>query len=81
MGNKNKGNENKIVFGGFNFTMDKKDRYGGNKRKRFYRCCSNYALIVDNSLRIYGEDRTKIPLSSPAMIGPLARIQDRQGLH
>ena len=32
MGNKNKGNENKVIFGGFNFTMDKKDRYGGNKR-------------------------------------------------
>ena len=32
MGNKNKGNESKIIFGGFNFTMDKNDRYGGNKR-------------------------------------------------
>ena len=31
-------------------------------------------------LRIYGEGRTQIPLSSPATIGPLARIQDRQGL-
>ena len=36
---------------------------------------------VDNGLRIYGEGRTQISLSSPAMIGPLARIQDRQGLY
>ena len=32
-------------------------------------------------LRIYGEGRTQIPLSSPATIGPLARIQDRHGLY
>ena len=32
MENKNKRNENKIIFGDFNFTMDKMDRYGGNKR-------------------------------------------------
>ena len=32
-------------------------------------------------LRIYGEGRTQIPLSSPAMIGPLARVQDRQSLY
>ena len=31
-------------------------------------------------LRIYGEGRTQITQSSPATIGPLARIQDRQGL-
>ena len=30
-------------------------------------------------LRIYGEGRTQIPLSSPATIGPLPKIQDRQG--
>ena len=78
--NKNEGNENKIKLGDFNCTMDKMDQYGGNKTQRLYRCCSNYALIMDNDLRIYGEDRTQPPLSSPAMIGPLARIQDRQGL-
>ena len=31
--------------------------------------------------RIYGEGRTEISLSSAATIGPLARIQDRQGLY
>ena len=81
MENKNEGNENKIILGDFNCTMDKMDRYGGNKTQRLYRCCSNYALIVDNGLRIYGEGRTQIPLSSPTMIGPLARIQDRQALY
>ena len=30
--------------------------------------------------RIYGEGRTQVPLSSPATISPLARIQERQGL-
>ena len=81
MENKNERNENKIILGDFNCTMDKMDRYGGNKTKRLYRCCSNYSPIVHNGLRIYGERRTQILLSSPAMIGPLARIQDRQGLY
>ena len=81
MENKNGGNENKIILGDLNCTMDKMDRYGGNKTQRIYKCCSNYALTVDNGLRIYGEGRTQIPLSSPAMIGPLAKIQDRQGLY
>ena len=31
MENKNEGNENKIILGDFNCTMDKMDRYGGNK--------------------------------------------------
>ena len=31
MENKNKGNENKIIIGDFNFTMDKMERDGGNK--------------------------------------------------
>ena len=62
--------------------MNEMDTYGGgNKTKRLYRCCSNYALIVDNGLRIYGEGRTQIPQSSPAMIGPLGRIQERLGLY
>ena len=29
--NENNGNENKIIFGDFNCTMDKMDRDGGNK--------------------------------------------------
>ena len=81
MENKNEGNGNKIILGGFNFTTDKMDRYGGNKTQRLCPCCSNYALIVDNGLRIYGEGKTQIPLTSLTMIGRLARIQDRQDLH
>ena len=80
MENKNEGNESKIILGDFNCTMDKMDRYSENKTQRLYRCCSNHALIVDNGLRMYDEGRTQIPLSSPAMIGPLTRIQDRQAL-
>ena len=84
MQNKNEGSENKIMLGNVNFTMNRRDRDGENKTKRLYRCCSSYALsklIVDNGLRIYGEGRAKIPLSSPATIGPLPRIHDRQGLY
>ena len=81
MENKNERNESKIILGDFNCTMDKMDRYGGNKTQRLYRCCSYYSLNVDNGLRIYGEGRTQIPLNSLAEIGPLARIKDRQGLY
>ena len=55
MENKNEGNDNTIRFG--DCAMDKMNRYGGNKTQRLYRCCSNYALIVDNGMRIYGEER------------------------
>ena len=41
--------------------------------------CLNSSWIM--GLRIYGEGRTQIPPSSPATIGPLPRIQDRQGLY
>ena len=44
MQNKNEGNENKIMLGDLNCTMDKIDRDGENKTQRFYRCCSNCAL-------------------------------------
>ena len=60
--------------------MDKMDRYDGNKTQRLYRCFYNYALIVNNGLRIYGEEKTQILLSLPSTIGRLARICDRQGL-
>ena len=53
MQNKNEGNENKIMLGVLNCTMDKIDRVGENNTQRLYRCCSNYALsklIVDNGL-------------------------------
>ena len=51
--NKFERNEKKIILGDFNNTMDKMDKYGGNKTQRFYRCCSNYSLsklIVNNGL-------------------------------
>ena len=54
MENKNEGNENKIIFGDFNCSMDKMDRDGENKTQRLYRCCSNCSLsklIVDNGLQ------------------------------
>ena len=52
MKNKNERNENKIMLGDLNCTMDKIDRDGENKTQ-LYRCCSNYALsklIMDNGL-------------------------------
>ena len=83
MENKDKGNENKTILE-FNFTMDKMDRDGENKTQSLIGAapvvpCQNSLWIT--SLKIYGEGRTQIPLSSPATIGPLAKIQDRQGLY
>ena len=51
--NKKKGNENKIILGDFNCTMDKMDKDGGNKTRKTYTCRSNHGLsklIVDNGL-------------------------------
>ena len=42
MENKNEGNENKIILGGFNCIMDKMERYDRNKT--LYRFRFNYAL-------------------------------------
>ena len=78
---KNEGHENKIILGDFNCTMDKMNRYGTNKTQSLYRCCSNYAFIVDNGLRIYRKERIQMSLSSTTMLGPMARIQDRPGLY
>ena len=50
--NKNEGNENKIILGDFNCTMDKMDRDGENKTQRLYKCCSNYSL---SKLIVYNE--------------------------
>ena len=36
--NKSEGNENEIILGNFNSTMDKMDRDGGNKTQRLCRC-------------------------------------------
>ena len=44
MQNKKEGNENKIIIGDLNCTMDKIDRVSGNKTQKLYRCCSNCAL-------------------------------------
>ena len=62
--------------------MDKMDRDGENKKF----ICAVPVMPYQNSswimgLRIYGEGRNQIPLSSLATIGLLARIQDRQGLY
>ena len=80
MQNKNEGNENKIMLWGFVLWI----KWTGMvkiKQKNFIGAvpimpCLNSSWIM--SLRIYGEGRTKIPLSSSATIGPLPRIQDRQ---
>ena len=51
MKNKNEGNENKIILGDFNCTMDKMER--DDRNKTLYKCHFNYALsklIVDNGL-------------------------------
>ena len=82
MENKNKGNENEIILEDFNCI-----KWTGMvkiKHKYFIGAapvmpCQTSSWIM--SLRIYGEGRTQISLSSPAMIGALARIQDRQGLY
>ena len=74
MENKNEGNENKILLGDLNCTMDKMERDG--RSKTLYKCNFNYALsklIVDNGMRIYREGRTQIPLISPATIDVLAQ--------
>ena len=50
---KNEGNENEMILGDFNCTMDKMDRVFENKTQILYRCCFNYTLsklIVDNGL-------------------------------
>ena len=84
MKNKNKGNENKIILEDFNCTMDKINRMVKIKQKDFIGAapvmpCQNSSWIM--GLRFYGEGRTQIPLSSPAPIDPLARIQERQDLY
>ena len=73
MENKNEGNENTIILGDFNCTMDKLERNGRNKT--FYvisiMSCQNSLRIMD--WRTYGEGRTLIPVGSAATIGLLAQ--------
>ena len=74
MENKFQGNENKIIIGDFNCTLDKMERDEGNKTQKRYRCHSNFALSkLIMEWRIYGGGRTRIFLSSPAMIDPQAQ--------
>ena len=84
MQNKNEGKKSKIIIGDLNCTMDKIDMDGENETQRLYRSfpivpCENSSRIM--GLSIYGEQRTQIPPSSPATIGPLSRIQDTHGLY
>ena len=79
MENKNMENENKIIIGDFDCAMDKKGTDGGNKIQKFIDVVpimhrQNSSWIMDS--RIYEEGRTKISLSSPTMIDPLA--QDKE---
>ena len=53
MQNINEENENKIMLGYLNYTMDKIGRDDENKTQILYKCCSNYVvskIIVDNGL-------------------------------
>ena len=57
MQNKNERNENKVILGDLNCTIDKIDRDGENKRQRLYRCCSNYTLSKPSWIMEKGESR------------------------
>ena len=51
--NKTQGNENKIIIGDFNCTLDKMDINEGNKTHRRSRCHSTFALsklVLENGL-------------------------------
>ena len=56
--------------------MDKIGRYGKNKAQRFYRCCSDYALRIED---LWTRENPESPEFT--MVGLLARIQERQGLY
>ena len=78
------GNENKIMLGDLNYTMDEIDRDGENKTLRLCGCCFRYALsklIVDNELEDLWRRENPDSPEPPATIGPLPRIHDRQGLY
>ena len=77
MQSKNERNENKIILGDLNCTIDKINRDCEKKHKDFIGAvpimpCLNSSWIM--GLRIYGEGRTQILPSSSATIGPLPKI-------
>ena len=83
MENKNNGNENKIYLKTLIVLWIKWTEMMKIKQKDFIGAapvmsCQNSSRKM--GLRIYGEGRTQIPLSSSATTCPLARIQDRQDL-
>ena len=83
MENKNNGNENKIYLKTLIVLWIKWTEMMKIKQKDFIGAapvmsCQNSSRIM--GLRIYGEGRTQIPLSSSTTTCPLARIQDRQDL-
>ena len=87
MENKNEGNRNILILGYLEILIVLRVKWTEMlkiKHKHFIDAvpimvCQNPFWIM--GLRIYGKGRIQIPLSSPAMIGLLARIQDRQGLY
>ena len=74
---KNEGNENKMMLGVLNCTMDKLTGLVKIKHKDFVvavpiMLCLNSSWVMD--LQIYGEGRTQIPPSPSATIDPLPKI-------
>ena len=62
MENENKGNENKIILGDFDCTMDKMDRDGENK---IVAILPSQNSLWAMGLRIYGEGRIRFPWVYP----------------
>ena len=78
---KNDRNENKIILGDLILLWIKWTSMVETKHKDFTDPVPVILSLLEKGLKIYGEGRTQILLSSAAMIGSLARIQDRQGLY
>ena len=78
MQNKNARNENKIILRDFICTMDKMDWDSGNTNHVIpIMSCKNSSWIMGS--RIYGEERTEIPLSSPTTLDSLAQDPGKTG--
>ena len=75
---KNERNENKIILRDFICTMDKMDWDSGNTNHVIpIMSCKNSSWIMGS--RIYGEERTEIPLSSPTTLDSLAQDPGKTG--